>query len=418
VRSFFLCLIPFFILVSGLSAQEEYTFDLSAFEKKPLQIGGYVEFRPVLLGLDRDSQFFKLRFFNIDEGKSISEYNFNALLDVSYEMGIFKTNLRTNSLITKSFSGWIHNTSLYEAFLSVKPSPSFSIDIGKKRLKWGKGYAWNPVAFINRPKNPNDPELALEGFVVVSLNYIKSFPGKLKTISISPVLIPVFNGLNSDFGEQEKLNFGGKVYFLFYDTDIDFMFLSGGSLPARYGVDFSRNLTSSLEVHGELAYTPEYSKEHAISFLLGVRFLTKTDTTFFLEYYKNGKGFSAMEMEDYYSQIEQAYQIFLQSGDENFLNSLAGTSDAAYKSFAPMRDYLYLRISQKEPWDILYFFPSITTIFNITDQSFSLAPELLYTPITNLEFRAKISLLIGKKGSDFGEKQNDFRLEFRGRYYF
>ena len=158
-----------------------------------------------------------------------------------------------------------------------------------------------------------------------------------------------------------------------------------------------------------MAFTPEYSKEHA---------LTPKDTTFFLEYYKNRKGFSSLEMQDYYSQIEQAYQVFLQSGDESLLNSLAGTSDPAYRLSAPMRDYLYLRVSQKEPWGILYFFPSITTIFNITDQSFSLAPELLYNPLTNLEIRAKITIMIGNKGSEFGEKQNDFRLEFRGRYYF
>jgi hypothetical protein len=418
MRSFILCLILFFLPASAVSAQEEYTFDLSALKKKPLQIGGYIEFRPVLFGLDRNSRLYKLRFFNVDEGKFISEYNTNMLLDASLETGIFKAKIRTNSIITKSFSGWTHNTSLYEAFLSVKPSHSFNLDIGKRRLKWGKGYAWNPVAFFDRPKNPNDPELALEGFAVVSMEYIKSFQGNLKTISITPVLLPVYNNINSDFGELKKLNFGGKVYFLFFDTDIDIMFLSGGSVPARFGIDFSRNLTSNLEIHGELAYIPEYSKKDSTSFLLGARFLTAANTTFFLEYYKNGKGFSSGEMQDYYSLIDGVYQAFLQSGDESLLKSLAGTSDPAYRSFAPMRDYLYLRISQKEPWDILYFFPSITSIFNITDQSFSLAPELLYSPITNLELRAKISLLIGSRGSDFGEKQNNFRLEFRGRYYF
>lgn len=418
MRSVIWCLILFFLLPFTSSAQEEYTFDLSAIEKKKLQIGGYVEFRPVLSFLDGNSQFYKLRFFNTDEGGSVSEYNFNALLDGSYQTGIFKAKVRTNSIITKSFTGWTYNTSLYEAFLSVKPSNSLSFDIGKKLLKWGKGYAWNPVAFIDRPKNPNDPELALEGLVVISMNYIKSFQGKLKTLSITPVILPVFDSINSDFGKHQKLNYGGKIYFLFYDTDIDIMFLSGGSLPAQYGIDFSRNLSSNLEVHGELAYIPEYDKEHSISFLLGVRFLTPKDTTLFLEYYKNGKGFSSMEMQDYYSQIEQAYQVFLQSGDESLLNSLAGTSDPAYRLSAPMRDYIYLRVSQKEPWGILYFFPSITTIFNITDQSFSLAPELQYNPLTNLEIRTKITIFIGNKGSEFGEKQNDFRLEFRGRYYF
>jgi len=418
MRSFSLFLILFAFLSSGVSAQEEYSFDLSSIEKKPLQINGYLEFRPVLIGLDRDSRLYHLRFFNRDEGRSITEYNLNTLLDVSYETGIFKAKVKSNSVITKSISGWSQNTSLYEAFLSVKPSYSFSLDIGKQRLKWGKGYAWNPVAFIDRPKNPNDPELALEGFVVISMEYIKSFQGKLKTIAITPVIMPVCDRFNSSFGVNGRLNFGGKIYFLFYDTDIDIMFLSGGSVPARFGMDFSRNLSSNLEIHGELAYIPEYSKKQSTSYLLGARFLTAANTTFFLEYYKNGSGLTSEEMQDHYSLIDGAYQTFLQSGDESLLRSLAAAPDPAYMSFAPMRDYLYLRISQKEPWDILYFYPSITSIFNITDQSFSLAPELLYTPITNLELRAKIALLVGQKGSDFGEKQNDFRLEFRGRFYF
>lgn len=401
-----------------MSEEDEYSFDIESIKKKPLQFGGYLEFRPSLSVLDLDSGSYKLRFFNRYEGESVSDYNFNALLDLSYEKGIFKAMARSNSLITKSFAGWDQSTSLYEAFLSVKPSNSISLEVGKKRLKWGKGYAWNPVAFIDRSKNPNDPELALEGFTVATLNYIKSFQGKLKTISFTAVLLPVNDSFNSGFGINDHINFGGKVYFLFNDTDIDIMFLSGKSMPDRYGIDFSRNLGSNLEVHGELAYTPDFNKINAFSYLLGIRFLTKTDITFFLEYYKNGQGFLPGEMEDYYLEIDQAYQAFLLSNDDTYLKFLAENTDPAYRSFAPMRDYLYFRMSWKEPGGILYFVPSLTTIFNTADYSFSIAPELLYTPVTNLELRSKISILIGEKGSDFGEKQNNFRLEFRGRYYF
>jgi len=74
------------------------------------------------------------------------------------------------------------------------------------------------------------------------------------------------------------------------------MFLSGGSVHARFGIDFSRNLISNLEIHGELAYIPEYSKKDSTSFLLGTLFLTAANTTFFLGYYKNEKGFSSGEM--------------------------------------------------------------------------------------------------------------------------
>jgi len=431
VRSTFLILILLCLSVSGLSAQEEYTLDLTEIEKRPFQFGGYLEFRPVLFGLDRNSWFYRLKFYSLKEGETIPEYNFNALLDMSYEKGIVKAKIRTNTDITKSFSGWSYDTTFYEAFLSVKPSLSFHLDAGKKRMKWGKGYAWNPVAFIDRPKNPNDPDLALEGFVVVSMDYIKSFQGKLKTITLTPVLVPVYDHINSDFGERNKLNFGGKLYFLFYDTDIDIMFLLGESVQARYGIDFSRNVTSNFEIHGELAYIPDYIKKvidrdenvaeesyASTSYLLGARFLTRTDTTFIFEYFKNGNGYTFNEMGDFYFLIEQAYQSYLLTGDDSQLNFLTGAAGQAYRTFAPMQDYLYLRISQKEPWDILYFIPSFTSIFNLTDKSFSLTPELLYNPITNLELRAKIAVLLGKSGSEFGEKQNDFRLEFRIRYYF
>jgi len=84
----------------------------------------------------------------------------------------------------------------------------------------------------------------------------------------------------------------------------------------------------------------------------------------------------------------------------------------------PGQDYLYLRVSQKEPFDILYFTPALTTIVNLKDSSFSIAPEVTYTGITNLELRLKAMFLVGGAETEFGEKPNDYRLEFRARYFF
>ena len=83
-----------------------------------------------------------------------------------------------------------------------------------------------------------------------------------------------------------------------------------------------------------------------------------------------------------------------------------------------MRDYLYLRISQKEPFDILYFTPSVTGIYNVNDKSFSVAPELLYSGITNLELRLKTAFIRGERGTEYGEKQNDYKVELRVMYHF
>ena len=74
--------------------------------------------------------------------------------------------------------------------------------------------------------------------------------------------------------------------------------------------------------------------------------------------------------------------------------------------------------SQKEPFDILYFTPAVTAIFNLDDHSYSLAPELAYTGITNLDLRLRFLAIQGARLTDFGEKQNDRRIELRMRYYF
>jgi hypothetical protein len=123
-------------------------------------------------------------------------------------------------------------------------------------------------------------------------------------------------------------------------------------------------------------------------------------------------------MSDYFSFINKGYDSYISTGSDTLLKKAMTITEGNYGRPNPMRDYVYLRASQKEPFDILYFTPAITWIFNITDKSFSLSPELLYTGITNLELRLKASVIAGKPLSDYGEKQNDYRAEFRARYYF
>ena len=423
-----------FLLIGSLfirpaNAQEDYSFDLSEIEKKAFQFGGYLEARPVFSLLDRESRFYFLNYYYSEQKKKAMECNFKALLDLSYERGIAKAQIRLNADLNHSHSDWSQDFDLYEGYLSLKPSLHFHIDIGKKRLKWGKGYAWNPVAFIDNPKNPFDPDLALEGFTVISADYIKSFSGKLRTLTLTGILIPVFKDVNSQLGRHNTLNYGGKVYSLLFDTDIDLMFLAGPGISSRYGIDFSRNITSNIEIHGEGAYWTEYSKrvvddESALdqkkrdgcSYLLGIRYLTKSNTTFFLEYYRNGRGYTQKEMEDYYSLIDSGYDMYLMSGIEDELD--LASSFTGFRTFSPAINYLFLRILQKEPFNIVYFNPSLTSICNLGDGSFSLVPELLYTPVTDLELRARAMFLVGNRGTEFGEKQNNFRLELRIRYYF
>ncbi len=56
-------------------------------------------------------------------------------------------------------------------------------------------------------------------------------------------------------------NMAAKLYLLLYDTDIDFIYSSGGSKTTRYGMDFSRNISTNLEIHGELAFIEDFHEK-------------------------------------------------------------------------------------------------------------------------------------------------------------
>ena len=196
-------------------------------------------------------------------------------------------------------------------------------------------------------------------------------------------------------------------------------------------MDFSRNLASNLEIHGEFSWINDFKKTitdssgnifqdryNAINYLMGLRYLTEKDTTFIFEYYHNGTGYDTKEMKDYFTFIDKAYVNYISKGNELMLKKAKNLASNAYGRMNPARNYLYLRISQKDPFDILYWTPAVTLITNVDDKSFSLMPEISYTGITNFEFRLRGGPIVGTRGSEYGEKQNDYRIDFRIRYYF
>ena len=327
--------------------------------------------------------------------------------------------------------GWSDTADVYEANLSLKPSPFVTVDLGKKVFKWGKGYAWNPVGFIDRPKDPNDPEEALEGYIGAGIDIIKSFSGSLQTVALTTVVLPVWEDVNEDFGEVNNLNLAAKLYMLYRDTDIDFAIFTGNSRSTRYGVDFSRNLSSNFEIHGEFAYLTDLEQNYlsetgtltkrelsAERYLLGLRYLTESDITTIIEFYHNGTGFSESELGRFYQLVADADTQLLNTGTDTLFQTAKNISNMGYGRPQVGRNYLYLKINQKDPFDILYFTPGLIAILNLDDHSYSISPELAYTGVTNWEFRLRFTVLNSGRFTEFGEKQNENRLELRVRYHF
>jgi hypothetical protein len=411
---------------AAVHAAADSEFDVSVYEKKPFEIWGYAEFRPERQWLRTDSLGYGLQF----PGETRSTLNrYFGALEVS---GVFRHDtLRFNFTAHGDYlddpRGSESQGKMFEAYGAWEASPNATLELGKRALRWGKGYAWSPVAFFERPKDPLDPELSRQGFVMATGSLVRSFEGALKTVALTPVVLPVSDSMNSDYGPPGHTNVGGKLYFLWHDTDIDLVYGSQGSRGARWGADFSRNLGTNVEIHGEWARFTDVPRpvltpagtltsetDSFTSYVIGARYLTERETTFILEYYRNGGGYSEPALEQFYSFAEGA----LASGAPTLSAIARQAASQGYTRPNVGQHYAYLRISQKEPFNTLYFTPAVTTIVNVKDGSFTLVPELLYTGIDNLELRLRVAMSQGDAFTEYGEKAVSTRVELRIRYFF
>ncbi len=430
-RSAALFCLPVLLLLAQAATAQDYSFDAAEFEKKPFELGGYVELNQEAFAFNRSGAFYKLNTFGQPQRDSLDRTTATMQLVGKLRYGISTFDFRTNSSLQRDQLAHDHENTLYEAAFSIRPDPGLTLEAGKRALRWGKGYAWNPIGFVERAKDPNDPQLAREGFVMADGDLIFNPGGDLQTIAFTPVLLPVGDDLNSDFGASGHLNPAAKLYLLYRDTDIDFAWQGKGSRPARFGFDFSRNIASNFEIHGEWARVRQFARPvtdsagrvtteigSATSYLLGLRYLTEGDTTYIAEYYRNGTGYSDEEFQQFYRLVNTAFAQLEQTGNTTLLQRTLTLSRGSYGRPNPGERYLYFRAQQKDALGIVYFQPSITAMVNLQDRSYQVTPELQYTGINNLELRLRLLLLHGNDSTDFGEKQNSRKLEFRARYYF
>ncbi len=411
----------------------EYDLNIPEAVKSPYEFGGRLELRYVQHWLNDQSARYHLNYYKNDPGAYSEEWKPQIELNGGYHQGKVLFHFLTHHEYDESSEGgeWLNR--IYEAYVAIKPSVNLALEGGKKAFSWGKGYAWNPAGFVNRPKDPDDPELNLEGYSFLGLDYIKSFTGgSLSNLALTALALPVLDGWeNTSLGQSGDVNHALKLYLLWYDTDLDLIYFGGPNQPDSFGFDFAKNLAENLEVHGEVGYKLDasralldstgqttVSRQNQLSYLLGIRYLNAVETTFIVEYYHNGAGYGAGESSDFFAYQDWAYRQWLATGNDQYMQRADKATRPYYAQRNFGEDYLYFKATQKEPFDILYFNPWLAVIVNLQDRSFNLQPGMTYTWVTNLELNFRVGIPIGPAGTEFGEKQDAIRPEAWIRYYF
>jgi len=417
-------------LLPAEETEDSFDFKLEEFEKKPLQWGGYIEGKLEHFSLNTESSLYLL---TIPEKDRSSLDRATGTLQLKGNYSFAKNSLHwllmgSANADQEEYDDW---ADIYETYLRLRPTETFTVEAGKQTYKWGTGYAWNPAAFLNRRKDPNDPGEDLEGFISLESTWVHSFGSTVDSMAASLSILPVWEGVNEDFGRRDNVNLAAKIYLLVKDIDVDLIYFTGNSRSTRYGLDFSSNLTTNFAIHGEFSHIPDSNRivltedgslspetRSATSYLLGLRYLSEQNITSIIEYYHNGQGYSEEEMNRYYQLAYDTHGVTEPELAAELLAKAFTVSRSGYGAFQSGKNYGYARVTWKEPFDIVYFTPGITTIVNIDDKSWTITPEFLYTGFTNWELRLRASLLAGGRFSEYGEKSTESKIELRARYFF
>jgi len=409
---------------AGLLSQE-YDFDIPGEEEDKIEFNGNLDAKWGLLRVRKSSPFYGLQFYDVVEKKNyLSQYRLDFYLDGVYrhkQVGFFM----------KTFTQYAKeeplSPSFFELYGSLNISPRWSMSIGKRRFNWGKGYAFNPVGYVNAEKDPENPDLALAGKTSVYLSYNRSFTSNsLQNFSMGVVLLPPEADVNNKFGSADKIGAALKLYLLFKNIDIDFVTVFRKDEPQRLGLDFSTNLQENLEIHGEISYAHDEIKNRivddiisqqrvdGVSYLLGLRYLTRFNTTLIAEYYHSNGGLSNKEFRSYVGWLEKS----LGSNITESIHSTRLDISTTFRSKTLMQDYLYVKLIQPEPFSWLYTSISLFSIYNLADTSFLLSPQLSCKPYTNFEILFWPMLFFGGSDTEYGSKQFKRKVEIWARFYF
>jgi hypothetical protein len=405
---------------------EDYSFEIpDEKDDRNLEWSGNFDGKYSVLRMQTAAPMYQLQFYGQDDlSKNLSLYRLDLYLNADYQTRDVGFHLKTHGIY---YNDSQTEFNLFEAYGNWNRSINSSIKAGKIMYNWGKGYAFNPVGYVNPVKNPENPELAQAGLLSLTHEIVKSFRfNSLKTFALTGVMIPPSDLINNRYGEISNTDIAIKSYFLLWNIDIDLMGYYSRINPMRAGADFSANVRENMEIHGEVSYVNDASKHtindnvilqtrmNGYSYLFGLRYLNKWNTTLIAEYYHNDAGLTETEYESYIDFIRNS----VTGGNPALRQTAMNYSKSYFTGGSLMQNYGYIKISQPEPFNLLYFTPSVFTIVNINDHSFQLALSLSYKPVTNFELILWPTFMFGGDNTEFGSRQAQQLLDVWMRFYF
>ncbi len=370
--------------------------------------------------------------------------------------------------------------SLNELYVLQEFFPALNLLIGKKRLTWGAGLAYNPTDVLNVRKDPTDPTSQRAGVWMARLEVPTEWV--TGTLLFSPAVMKSVSGLPYQFlvwpdwdkkDSQVHYQVAARLYALLFDSDVNLMFFYGNQYndvferKPRVGLSFSRYFFKDYELHVEALFqsgsTRDYVNGKCVTsglaaaacvkdgdaviskrelnsttvlprLLVGARRQFDDDSMLSIEYLYQADGYTPEDAQNLVSGLDLVRQAnalgIAVPGVSNFFSGSSADGVPQKFSFEPTRRH-YLFASYQKPQIRDDFTFQLVVIANLEDLSTMWTPSLAWSVTQWLNLSAFVFLPVPgliEKGStvpstnevmtEYGMVPMTFRAMFEARLYY
>jgi len=282
------------------------------------------------------------------------------------------------------------------------------IRLGKQRIAWGSGFAWNPTNRLEPPKNAFNTTLEQEGVLAARLDWVPAAWASLVLVGATTDATP--RDLPLAMPEPERRDsLALRARFVVKDTDVALVVSGGRNERTLFGLDLGRDLGWAA-VHAEAAayegaeMLPPRDDTLFLRVVAGA-LRTSGENAFALEYFYNGEGYSDAGRGRWLAGLDQAWAVATDPTlppevQQRALAVYAAGATIPYTAGLGLRRH-YLHASWTRGGATSAWTGAVRTVLGLDDGALALTPGVGWAPRGNVTLNLDAVLLLGPEESEY-----------------
>ncbi len=283
-----------------------------------------------------------------------------------------------------------------------------ALRVGKQRIAWGSGFAWNPTNRVEPPKNPFNTGLEQEGAWAARLDWVPTPWAGVILVAARGDTVPG----DLPFGVPAETRRTGalRARFLVRDTDVAVVFSGGKNQRTLVGFDVGRDVAGQVSVHAEGAFyrgaelLPARADTTFFRLAAGLLY-SHQDDSFGLEYFWNGEGYDGARLDAYLAGLDVSFGRSVDPRQpfavrRQALASYLGGVAVPYSGGLGLRRH-YLHASWTRSIGGGRWTFAARGVAGLADGGVALTPGVAYAPRGNVTLHLDGVVLVGPETSEY-----------------